>query len=494
MNNIFFGIAAQIAVDCDTLYSSQAPIFKFNDAFNPSGTTYAGSCGSETGTNGNISADPLVNSASDFHLQSTSSAVDAGSNSALDLPQQDIAGADRILDGNADCIATVDMGAYEFARGSSFTLNPTSLPFPDQVVGTTSSPLSSIVTNIANTPSTVCAVTTTGDFAATSTCGSSIASKGTCAVNVTFTPSAHISSSGLLQIITNDAGSPQSIVLSGKGVIPVVSLSATPLNFSAQQVGTTSTAQSAMLNNTGDGPLTISNVAVTGDFSETNTCGTTVAPGTGCPFNVTFAPTTAGNRAGILTITDNAAGSPRTVNLTGAATDFALAAASGGSTSATVTAGSPATFNLQVSPLNGFSNPVALACTGAPNLSTCTVSSTPIIPSGSGSPFTVTVTTMAPSLIVPRINFRRMPPLALYPLILALLLLFSAITIQSRPGRRVLLSSFAIFLFTLICIAGCGGGNSTPSNPGTQKGTYTLTVTGSSNGVSHPLSLSLTVN
>jgi hypothetical protein len=57
-NNILIGTAGQTAVFCDSLYSSQPPIFKFNDTFNPQGTAYGGICTNETGQNGNISADP----------------------------------------------------------------------------------------------------------------------------------------------------------------------------------------------------------------------------------------------------------------------------------------------------------------------------------------------------------------------------------------------------------------------------------------------------
>ncbi len=51
-----------------------------------------------------------------------------------------------------------------------------------------------------------------------------------------------------------------------------------------------------------------------------NTCGTSLAAHTTCTINVTFTPTQLGQRTGTLTITDNAAGSPHTVSLTGAGT------------------------------------------------------------------------------------------------------------------------------------------------------------------------------
>ncbi len=500
-NNIFFGIASQAAVTCDTTYSTQAPVFKFNDAFNPQGATYAGSCVGETGTNGNISADPLfINSASDFHLQVTSPVIDAGSNTAPSLPTQDIAGNDRILDGNGDCVATVDMGAYEFARPSVLTLSPNSLSFSDQDVGSTSTALSFTITNTANTPRTVCGFVVTGDFSQTNACSSSIPSNGTCAVNVDFTPTAHGVRSGLLQLITNDAGSPQSIALAGKGVSPIAALSISALTFGAQQVATASTAQSVTLSNTGDGSLNITNVVMTGDFSQSNTCGNTVTPAANCTFSVTFAPTTSGNRTGSLTITDNASGSPHSVALTGSATDFSLAAATGGSTTAIVMAGNAATYGLQVSPLNGFTGTVALSCTGAPSLASCTVAPTSVTTNGSSpSAFTVTVTTTALSIMAPRTVPPSCPPVNLLRFGVPLMILFALqVRFRTAAARRKLGLAYALVLVSVLsiaaCVGGCSSGGGGVHNPGTPKGTSTITITGSSSGVSRTQNLTLTVN
>ncbi len=102
---------------------------------------------------------------------------------------------------------------------------------------------------------------------------------------------------------------------------PVVSLTSGSLSFANQNVGTTSTAQSVTLNNTGTGALTITNIAVTGanpgDFAQTNTCGSGVAAGGSCSFSVTFTPTATGSRGASISITDNAAGSPHSITLSG---------------------------------------------------------------------------------------------------------------------------------------------------------------------------------
>src|SRR5207253_3020646 len=60
--------------------------------------------------------------------------------------------------------------------------------------------------------------------------------------------------------------------------------------------------------------------ANSGDFAQTNNCGTTVAAGANCTINVTFTPTATGTRSGALTVTDNATNSPQTASLSGTGT------------------------------------------------------------------------------------------------------------------------------------------------------------------------------
>ena len=102
---------------------------------------------------------------------------------------------------------------------------------------------------------------------------------------------------------------------------PAVSLSPTSLTFSSQTMGTTSAVQSVTLSNTGTASLSITSVGLTGtnpgDFSQTNTCGSSVASGANCAISVTFTPAAVGSRSASLAITDNATGSPQTVSLTG---------------------------------------------------------------------------------------------------------------------------------------------------------------------------------
>jgi parallel beta-helix repeat protein len=81
----------------------------------PPDVTYSDVQGGYVGE-GNIDADPLFvdPDSGDFHLADGSPCIDAGTNAAPDLPDYDFEGDDRILDGNGDGTATVDMGVDEF--------------------------------------------------------------------------------------------------------------------------------------------------------------------------------------------------------------------------------------------------------------------------------------------------------------------------------------------------------------------------------------------
>jgi microbial collagenase len=95
------------------------------------------------------------------------------------------------------------------------------------------------------------------------------------------------------------------------------SLSSTSLTFGSTNVGSTSAAQNVTLSNTGSSALSISSVAISGDYAQSNNCGTSLASGSSCAISLTFKPTASGTRTGTLTVTDNATNSPQTASLTG---------------------------------------------------------------------------------------------------------------------------------------------------------------------------------
>jgi hypothetical protein len=112
-------------------------------------------------------------------------------------------------------------------------------------------------------------------------------------------------------------------------------LAASPssLTFAALAVGGTSAAQNVTISNTGNAAATVSAVAVSGDFAQTNTCGTSIAASGSCTVSVTFKPTANGSRTGAITVSSNATNPTLTVNLTGTGGVAAVDLAAGKATS-----------------------------------------------------------------------------------------------------------------------------------------------------------------
>lgn len=77
---------------------------------------------------GNIDQDPLFAGAQDFHLTGGSPSIDTGDPAAGGNAGPDLDGLTRLLDGNGDCAARRDMGAYEFQGGQG---NCQQIPPPD---------------------------------------------------------------------------------------------------------------------------------------------------------------------------------------------------------------------------------------------------------------------------------------------------------------------------------------------------------------------------
>ncbi len=304
------------------------------------------------------------------------------------------------------------------------------------------------------------------------------------------------------------------VPLLGQGAAaPAVALSASSASFAGQLVTTSSSPQTIALNNSGTAPLDITTIGITGanagDFSETNNCGTSLAAGASCTITVTFTPGVVGDRSATITITDSASDSPQSIALTGEGTDFTVATATGAtcptagncSAAATVTAGQTATYNLQVAPENGFNGTVSLSCSGAPSLSTCTVSPSSEAVNGTPSALTVTITTTASSFVGPPdgpeqptgTDFQLTLRLLLALTVFLLLAIGMAAASKQRKWRLVPLLGLACVLAIAGWTAACNGGSSTPKNPGTPSGTYSITVKGTSSTVSHAEGLTLTV-
>jgi hypothetical protein len=208
-NNLFIAKPGQSAVYCSNDYSSTPPaVIRNNDAYSSGGTGFALVCSGSTGTNGNISADPIFTAG--YKLAGGSPAIDAGDNAAPNLPSKDLSGNPRIVDGNGGPNAIVDMGAHEFLP---VTLTPKTLNFGLQAVGSTATKTITL-TNAQNKSLSISSKTVPTGYKV-SGCGTGVAAFSSCSLTVTFHPLTTGLFKGTLSVKDSAGNSPQTVSLSG---------------------------------------------------------------------------------------------------------------------------------------------------------------------------------------------------------------------------------------------------------------------------------------
>jgi hypothetical protein len=356
------------------------------------------------------------------------------------------------VDGSENVYAAATQPAYIYEIPAVQT---TTLSFASTPVGTTSPdspqtltvqnvgmyPLTFVIPGTGTNPSvsagfTIGSASTCWDLFTSST-GAELMPGGSCTYQISFSPTTAGAISGSLTFTDNSdnvAGATQTIALLGTATAaaPTVQISTTSLNFNSEPVGSKSTAQTVTLTNSGSAALPISSISASGDFAETQNCGSSVAAGANCTISVTFMPTTSGTRTGTLTISDSATSSPQTVALSGTGiaagsgvpavmfspTSLTFASQSIGSTSAAqsvkLTNSGPGTLAItSISTSGNFAETDTCAGTSVAAGANCSISVTftptasgsrtgtlTIADNASGSPQTVSLTGTGSDLVV----------------------------------------------------------------------------------------------
>jgi hypothetical protein len=158
----------------------------------------------------------------------------------------------------------------------------------------------------------------------------------------------------------------------------------------------------------------------------------------------------------------------------------------------TISSGQSANYNFSVLPVGAsFTNAVFLSCSGGPAVSLCSFTPNPITPGNGSAAVVMTITTTASSA-------SNVKPSIYYALWLALpaVAFLGTRSRRRRQGKLAYPASLlGLFLLGLL-VTSCGGGGTNGSGAGgdggggtqqqgTQPGTYTITVTGSSGTLTH---------
>jgi uncharacterized repeat protein (TIGR03803 family) len=227
----------------------------------------------------------------------------------------------------------IETGA-SVSNGTIVTLTPASLTFASTTEGVETA---AQVVTLKNTSTTTAVTITAGGitFAGTNptsfiqtatTCGSTLAAGASCTISVAFKPAASGALSGRLSVADSGAGSPQTVALTGTGLLPAPTATLTPstLTFPTTTVGDSSVVQVVTLKDTSTTTALVIGSIVTNwpsgpqsFFAYTTTCPSTLAAGASCTVSITFKPAATGPLSATLSITDNATGSPQQVTLSG---------------------------------------------------------------------------------------------------------------------------------------------------------------------------------
>jgi hypothetical protein len=371
------------------------------------------------------------------------------------------------------------------------SLSPLTLSFSGLTPGATSAAQSVTLTNTGSGGLDVGKITISDSFAQTNNCGTQLQPGASCTLNVSFTAGETRVQTGVLQLSDTANGSPQTVSLIG-----TVTLSAAPnfvpsvLTFGDQAPGTSSRAQVVTLSNTGTTDLNIGSIGVSNGYWQSNKCGTTLKAGSTCVIAVKFTPGNAGKAAGSLTLVSDAPGSPHTLALNGASSDFSISVPQ---PSATLTnAQSAAVYTVNVTGTAFSSGAVDLSCSNLPPLTHCKFSPATVTLNGAGTQ-AVSLSIYTAKAATASLHFVN----PWQSLTLAVTLLGGVVTLGSSRRRNWNKNvGLAVIAACAIGLGGCGGMRVSSSQ------TQTLTIpslqqvriTGSAaNGAVHSVDLSLNI-
>ena len=208
------------------------------------------------------------------------------------------------------------------APAPSIQVNPTSINFGNDVVGTNLSQ-ALIIRNTGTAALTITQVNPTVSVFSVSgfSLPLNVAAGQQTTITVAFRPTTAGAVSGNLSMVSNAPGSPTSIGLSGTGVAATLTLNMTPtsLSFGNVTTGTSSASENVTITNTGNANITISQISVSGTgYSLTGgSTPVTLTPSQNLILVAQFSPLAAGSVSGSISIVSNASGSPASVTLSG---------------------------------------------------------------------------------------------------------------------------------------------------------------------------------
>ena len=154
-----------------------------------------------------------------------------------------------------------------------------------------------------------------------------VAPAGSKKLYLTFSPASTGNKNADIILTHNAQTTPDTILVSGKGIQPIFSVNNSSLSFGNAAIGL-SKQDSVTVSNTGTDTLTISSVTSSNARFTVAPTNAAIAPSSSAKFYVSFLPTASGAQSGSVVFTHNALSAPDTVDVSGTGA-FLAASASG---------------------------------------------------------------------------------------------------------------------------------------------------------------------
>ena len=383
---------------------------------------------------------------------------------------------------------------------TGLSVSPAQMSFTESTIGRSSDPQTAAITNLSSVAAGGLTLTVTGPFSlAQNACGNSLAAGASCAAGIVFTPVANGPATGSLTVSSSAISNPVVLALSGMGgAAGAAQIQPGVLNFSITGVGTVSAAQPVTITNSGAVALTDLAATASGAFQWTaTTCTATLAPGATCTGSVAFAPTSAGQQSGMLTISSGMLAANVQAPLSGMGFDFSATVTGGASQ--TIASGQTARYALALSPLSGSSGTFTFQCDTLPAHASCTFNpASETVAANTTGGVTVQISTGQTSAF----SGPPAPPVSPYGRVFSVALGLIALPFLWHKRRKTmsLIAVLALATAGVVSCSGGGGGSGGGTTPPAQNtsttpaGNYSVGVTATANGVSHKVTLSLTVD
>jgi hypothetical protein len=197
--------------------------------------------------------------------------------------------------------------------GYAFSIYPARIQFPPQLIGTTSASQQVVLQN-SGTPAVITSISVGPPFSQTNNCPALLPTAASCTIAVRYS-AATVQDYGQLSVVHDQMQ--DTVSLDGSGSSSAITPSTSFVEFGSQFASGPTVGRIVNLVNTTPVPATITGLAASAGYTETDTCSVPLAAHGECRVLLSFLPNGNQDAPGTLTVSNYGPGGPESVTLHG---------------------------------------------------------------------------------------------------------------------------------------------------------------------------------